>query len=201
MKRTLPIAITGLIMAFSTQAFAGSIDPVLIEPAPAVPIAPVPTAAYDWSGFSVGGQLSYGDVSTEGPELDGDGLLYGLRAYYDYDFGNFIVGGGLQYDAADIDLDGVAAVDNVLRVGARIGAGSGQNWYYGTAGFAQAFTDPDAADPGSSEGYFAGVGYEVALTDSFTVGAELLYHEFDDFDIDTLEADVTTLGLSANYRF
>ena len=201
MKRISLMAVSALVGMTSTPVLAGTIDPMVIEPAPIVPTAPTPTAAYDWSGFSVGGQLSYGDVDTTGPDLDGEGLLYGVRAYYDYDFGNFIVGGGLQYDAADIDLDGVAAIDNVLRVGARVGAASGQNWYYGTAGFAQAYTDADAADPGSSEGYFAGVGYEVAFTDTFTIGAELLFHEFDDFDIDTLEADVTTVGVSANYRF
>lgn len=195
------ILILGLAIAFGHSLNAGTLDPVAIEPAPIVPTAPFPAQGRDWSGFSVGGQLSYGDVSTDGPELDGEGLLYGLRAYYDYDFGNFILGGGLQYDAADIDLDGVAAVDNVLRLGARVGASLGDNWVYGTAGFAQAYTDPDAADPGSSDGYFAGLGYEVAVTDTVTVGAELLYHEFDSFDIDTLEADVTTLGVSANYRF
>ncbi|MEL6607765.1 MAG: outer membrane beta-barrel protein [Pseudomonadota bacterium] len=185
----------------SAPAFAGSLDPVIEDSIVPVPVVPAAPARYDWTGPSVGAQLSYGDVSTEGPALSGDDALLGLRAYYDYDFGNYVLGGGLQYDTADIDLEGVASVSEVLRLGARAGIASGQNWYYGTVGFARAFTDDGAAAPGDSDGYFIGAGYEVALTESVTAGAELLYHQFDDFDIDTLDADVTTLGLSVNYRF
>ncbi|WP_147127215.1 outer membrane protein [Shimia ponticola] len=191
----------GLATTLSLPAVAGGFEDPVIETPTIVPNTPPLPARYDWTGFSIGGQLSFGDVNTDGPELDGEDALYGFRAYYDYDFGNFIAGGGLQYDAADIDLDGVAAIESVLRLGGRVGVGSGQNWYYGTAGFARADTDAGAADPGSSNGYFIGAGYEVALSDTFTIGAEILYHEFDDFDIDTLEAEATTIGLSANYRF
>lgn len=194
---------TALVAALgvAAPAFAGGLDPLPAEPVLSVP-APVPVSTdYDWTGLSVGGQLSYGDVTTTGPELEGDGALYGLRAYYDYDLGNVIVGGGLQYDAANIDLGGAAEISDVLRLAGRVGAGSGRNWYYGTAGFAQASLDDGTASPGNSNGYFLGAGYETFVTDQVTVGAEVLYHQFEDFDIDTLDADVTTAGLSVNYRF
>lgn len=162
---------------------------------------PAAVSAQDFAGPSVGLQLSYGDASTEGPALEGDGALYGLRAYYDFDPGTFIYGFGLQYDATDISLGGgTAEIDEVLRLAGRIGVTSGANWYYGTLGYARAYTSGPAA-AGDSDGFFVGVGYEVFVSDEFTVGTELLYHEFSDFDIGTLDADVTTLSFSVNYRF
>ncbi len=122
MKR-LTILAAGLSTLIAAPALAGG----LAEPAPGpVTIAPAPVAATGiWTGFSVGGQLGYGDVSTSGPALSGSDYTYGLRAYYDYDFGDFIVGGGLQYDNTDIDLGGVTSVDSVTRLGLRAGVDLG----------------------------------------------------------------------------
>lgn len=126
-------------------------------------------------------------------------MLLGLRAYYDYDFGDFIVGGGLQYDSADIDIGGVTTLDSVTRVGLRAGVDLGRNWIYGTAGWAMAQTSNPGV--GDSNGYFAGLGYEVMMTDNVSLGAELLYHNFDDFTLVGLEADATTASVSVNFRF
>ena len=189
---------TGLVAFAAGPALAGG----LAEPAPApVTIAPAPVvSSTDWTGPSVGVQLGYGDVSTSGAaSLSGNDVLYGLRAYYDVDLGNYVVGGGLQYDSTDIDLGGVTTVDSVLRLGARAGIDLGQNWVYGTAGWAQAQTS--AAAVGDSNGWFAGLGYEVFVTDNVTLGAEVLYHDFSDFDLPGLEAEATTAALSVNFRF
>ncbi|MEM1237863.1 MAG: outer membrane beta-barrel protein [Pseudomonadota bacterium] len=160
-------------------------------------------AAQSYEGFSVGGQLSYGDAETSGAaEVDGDDVLYGLRAYYDADLGSVLVGGGLQYDFTDIDLDGAASADSVLRVAGRVGTVVSDWYVYGTAGYVELYMDEGTVDTGDSDGYFIGIGYEDYLTDTLTVGAELLYHDFSGFDdIDTLDAEVTTLGVSLNYRF
>lgn len=164
-------------------------------------VLPGVAAAQSFGGPSVGLQLSYGDASTDGPALEGDDALFGLRAYYDWDQGTYIAGVGLQYDATDLALGGgVAEIDDVLRLAGRIGAQSGQNWYYATAGYARASTSGPAA-AGDSDGFFIGAGYEVFVSDQVTLGSELLYHEFSDFDIPTLEADVWTLGFSVNFRF
>ncbi|MEM1151573.1 MAG: outer membrane beta-barrel protein [Pseudomonadota bacterium] len=169
-------------------------------PALALLAFPGIAAAQSFDGPSVGLQLSYGDADTSGPSLDGEDTLIGLRAYYDVDFGNFIAGGGLQYDSTEIDLDGVADVDDVFRLGARVGVANGPAYFYGTAGFAQASTS-GPADAGDSDGYFVGAGAEAFVADNITVGGEILYHEFEDFDIGSLEAEVTTIGFNVNYRF
>jgi outer membrane immunogenic protein len=174
----------------------------MAEPAPApVTIAPTPVASgADWTGPSVGVQLGYADVSTYGAAaVAGDGVLYGLRAYYDFDLGNVIVGGGLQYDAADIDLGGATTLEAVTRVGARAGVDLTNSWVYGTAGYAHANTS--APGIGDSNGWFGGVGYEMLVSDGITLGAEVLYHEFSDFALTGLTAEATTAAVSVNFRF
>lgn len=191
----------------ATPLFAGAIAAPVADPFPVAPI-PAPAPAYDWSGFSAGVQLGYGDVENEDVGVDGDGALYGLRANYDYDFGSFVLGAGLQYDWADIELDtdaGVTAadVDTVLRAGVRAGFDSGRNLYYLTGGYAK--VDLDLAGGGSddSDGFYYGAGYEVFLTDTVTAGAEILKHEFDNFDgaLSGTDAEATTAALSVNFRF
>ncbi|QFU07590.1 hypothetical protein PARPLA_01501 [Rhodobacteraceae bacterium THAF1] len=189
------------------KTFASALAAMSLLAAPALAggmtTAPAPMAPplafspeYNWTGFSVGAQLGYGDVDTNVDSLDGDDVVYGLRAYYDYDFGRFVLGGGVQYDATSIELgDNVDEVDSITRVGLRAGFDSGRNYYYATGGYAYADTEND-----SSDGYFVGLGYEVFATQNVTLGAEVLYHEFDDFD-GGLEADATTASLSVNYRF
>jgi opacity protein-like surface antigen len=193
------IAISATLAALAAPAFASG--PVTPQPAPPVTVAPVPVAAStDWTGPSVGAQLGYGDVGTSGAaSLEGNGALLGLRAYYDFDFGSFVAGAGLQYDRTDIDLGGVTTLDSVTRLALRGGVDLGQSWIYGTGGLARA----DTSNPvvGSSNGYFIGAGYEMFLTENLTAGAEVLYHQFDDFDLSGLEVDATTVGLSLNLRF
>lgn len=168
--------------------------------APAMSVA---QSAGDWTGSSVGGQMGVADVSTDGPQtLDGDGFMVGLRAHYDYDFGNYVIGGGIEFDRGDVELGGgTFSFDEVLRLKARAGIDAGQNWYYGTFGYAQGSVDDPSDSVGDSEGYFLGLGYEVLLSERATAGAEIIYHNFDDFDLDGLEVDATTLNLSVNFRF
>ena len=193
----LTTALTSLIAAGAASA-GGMSDPVVETEVP----APAPAPSYSWAGPSAGVQLGYGDVSTEGPALEGDDVLLGLRAYYDWQMDGVVYGVGLQYDTADIDLEGVAAIDGVLRLAGRVGADLGQNMIYGTAGYARVTTDEGTVDVGSSDGYFVGAGYEVFVADDTTIGTELLYHRFDDFEnVPSLEADATTLGVSVNFRF
>ena len=201
MKRIL--ITTAAIAATSTAAFAGNIaepapEPVVQQPAPQAVEA---TPTYDFSGFSAGAQLGYGDIQADGDgaDLDGDGTLYGLRMNYDRDFGNFVLGGGVNYDGGEIELDDGPAVDGILRAGPRAGYNFGRSMVYATGGYAKAYTDDD--DLGDSNGYYVGIGSETFLTENITAGGEINYHEFDDFDAEGIDADATTASLNINYRF
>ncbi|MHA7877288.1 outer membrane beta-barrel protein [Roseivivax sp.] len=195
-------AATALVAATATAAIAGSPQPTQPEPAPAAPVpAPAPAPAYDFTGPSVGLQFGYNDLSGDPGDFDEEGGSIGVRGNYDLRLGNNLIGGvGLQYDEANIDLDGAAELDNILRVGGRLGIDSGRNLFYTTGGWARATTEEDAVDPGSSNGYFAGLGYEVFLQEDVSVGTEVVYQEFDEFD-DGVEVDATTANVSLNYRF
>lgn len=201
MKRTLILS-TALVGALSVPAFAGSPDMGLSEPAPIAPVAPMePVRSTDWTGFSLGGQFGYGEAYTDDPDLYGEDALYGLRAYYDYDFGNYVLGGGLQYDETDMSLDGAATLDSVLRIGGRAGAKYQDSLFYGTAGYAKAFTEDDAVSVGDSNGYFVGIGAESMIAPNVSVGTEILHHRFEDFDVNGLEAQANTANIFVNYRF
>ena len=187
----LAILVTGPVLAGGVVATPPA--PILLDPAPPIRFGT------DFTSPSVGLQLGYADLSTTGPALAGDDVLLGLRAYYDYDFGTFILGGGLQYDATNLDIGGVATLDSVTRLGLRAGVDLTDDWVYGTAGWAQARTSGGGV--GTGDGWFAGVGYEMLLSETMSLGAEVLYHEFGDFDLAGIEAQATTAAVSVNFRF
>ena len=192
------ISLLAMVFAFLAGPVwaAGAIRPAASDPVVIPP--PVNLSTSDWTGFSTGLQLGYGNADASGAATgDGDGPLYGLRGYYDYDFGNFVLGGGLQFDGADIDVGSATTIESVLRLAARAGVDLDRNWLYGTWGAASAST----STVGDSVGYFLGAGYEVFLGQSLTAGAEVLYHRFEDFDLNNLDVEATTVGLSLNYRF
>lgn len=176
---------------------------VLLAAAICVPSYVSAQTSGDWTGSSVGGQLGFVDAETSGAlELDGEGPSLGFRAHYDFDMGGYVLGGGIEFDNSDVELgDGGASINDVVRLKARAGIDAGQNWYYGTFGYAQATVDDPASEIGDSDGYFLGLGYEVFLSERATAGAELLYQNFEDFDLGGLELDTTTLNLSVNFRF
>ncbi|MCR8546800.1 porin family protein [Salipiger sp. P9] len=191
-----------LLPFLATPALAGSLTETPPEP---VPMAPAPVAlapSTDWTGPSVGLQLGYGNADADGPADDyEDGALYGLRAYYDHDFGNWVAGGGLQYDGTDIDLGNAGTLDGIAKLGGRVGYDMGRTMIYGSGGYAHASTDGGALDAGSSDGYYVGIGAETYVSDNVTVSGELNYNEFNDFDAGDLKVGATTATVGLNYRF
>jgi opacity protein-like surface antigen len=211
--------IASVLALTAAPALAGGIA----EPAPApavVPTAPVAAPGMDWTGPYGGIQLEYGDTGLgvdadivdsifEDEDTSGDGFLGGVFAGYRYDFGDYVVGVELDHLASDIDLevdttDGTAdgSFDRLTRLGVEAGFDAGRALFYGTVGAANASVEV-GGDDSTSNGYFYGIGMDYAVTEQITVGAELLQHEFDDFDFDGASADVdaTTFGVNAAFRF
>ena len=200
---------TGCIAAVAATLSLGALPALaggVAEPAPApveIMPAPAPVAAADWTGFYAGAQIEYGDVDVSGAANDdGTGALGGIFAGYRYDFGNYVIGGEIDINAADIDLPVVGGtLETVGRIGLEAGYDAGPALFYGTVGAARALVDAGANTLGGN-GYFYGVGVDYALTDQVVLGAEVLRHEFEDFDNQPgLDVGATTVGVSAALRF
>jgi len=186
-----------LLAAAALPAFADPIDPPAADP-----VAPTPpplrqlgSVGGDWTGAYGGLQLGYADVDGTGA-ADGDDALYGVHAGYNYDFGTFVLGGELDFDWTDIDLNSAATVDSVARLKLRAGYDFGRTLAYFTAGVADVDTSL-----GSETGEFYGIGAAYQINESYTVGAELLEHKFDDISGSGVDADVTTFTVRGSVRF
>lgn len=196
LKTTTALMTATALMA--APAFAGNIQEPAAEPVIAAPVAPSVPTSPNWTGFYGGAQLGYGNVDTDLAGINGDGLIGGLIAGYDYDMGNnWVIGAGVDYDFADIDLGPAATLENIFRAKARAGYKIGNGLLYGTGGYAWADTD----NVGDDDGYFIGAGYEHMLTQNLSLGAEVLYHQFDDFGTTGTDVEATTVQARASLRF
>lgn len=187
-----------IIALTAAPVMAGSMAEPIVESQPMVQTVPV-VASTDWTGGYIGGQLGYGNIDAD--VEDGDGFLGGLHAGYQQDLGTWVVGGEVDYDWADIDLDNDAgSLNNVGRVKLRGGYDLGSTLVYGTVGAAYADAEVGGTDF-SDWGWLAGIGVDYRLSDAVSVGGELLYHKFDDFDDTGLDVDATTLAARVSYHF
>ncbi|WP_293577411.1 outer membrane beta-barrel protein [Phaeobacter sp.] len=199
MIRIAPL-VASLPVLWASQALAGNLTPPVADPAPAAPIAPAPlaTAGSDWTGGYVGGQIGQLDANTSNG-LSGDDIAYGVHLGYNYDFGQFVLGGELDYDATDTDLGGAAGgatVDSVARAKLKAGYDFGPVLAYVTGGVARADTSV-----GSDSGDFYGIGVAYRISDDWTVGGEVLEHDFDNLGGTGIGADATTVSLRASFNF
>ena len=154
--------------------------------------------AGDWTGGYAGAGLGYGDVTVSGGIEDGTGGTAGLHGGYDYDFGDWVVGGELEYDWMSIGLAGGAVdLDNVGRLKLKVGYDLDQWLFYGVAGLARAYTN----NLGNDNGWLAGIGASYLITNDWAVSGEILYHDFSDFNGTGVDVDATTLNVRASYRF
>ena len=186
---------TAALALVAAPALAGSPEPAPVEPVLA-PAAPVSTSP-DWTGFYAGGQLGYANVDTNVPGVDGDDVIGGIVGGYDWDLGNWVVGVGADWDFADIGLGNAANLEQVWRLKTRGGYKIGNGLAYATAGYANADTD----NLGDDDGYFIGAGYEHLIAQNFSLGGEVLYHEFDNFNSTTTDVEATTVQLRGTFRF
>jgi opacity protein-like surface antigen len=159
--------------------------------------APSLTSSSDWTGFYAGGQIGYADVGTSAAGVDGSDAIGGIILGYDYDFGSWVLGGGLDYDMSDTDLSGAARLEKVMRLKARAGYKINQGLVYAVGGYANAETDT----LGQDDGWFVGAGYEHQLSNNLSVAGEVLYHDFKDFNNTGIDVDATTTQIRLAYRF
>ncbi|MEL6564505.1 MAG: outer membrane beta-barrel protein [Pseudomonadota bacterium] len=189
-------ALATILAAGPMAALAQSnVETDVAPQATAAPVQAFAGPGGTWTGGYAGVQLGYGDVDGTGA-ADGDDYLLGVHAGYRYDFGTFVLGGEVDYDTADIDLNGAATVDSVARLKLQGGYDFGRTLAYFTAGVAEVDTSI-----GSESGEFYGIGFAYQINDQYTFGAELLEHEFDNIGGTGVAADATTLTVRGSIRF
>ena len=191
--------------ALTAPAFAGGPVAVAEEPV----IAPVAEAyvapGLDWTGAYVGGQLGYGDVDTSAGGVDGPGgygWLGGVHAGYRWDMGHWVAGTELSWDKTGIEIPDGSGVelDDVTALKLMAGREIGNSLVYGTLGAAHASISGGGADA-SDNGMVYGIGFDHALAGNWTVGGEVLQHNFDDFDGTGTDVDATTIKAKVGLRF
>jgi opacity protein-like surface antigen len=203
MKTTYPIVMATSLAALVAAApvFAGGLTAPIEEPVVYVETAVLPAPSADWTGGYAGVQLGYGDVNSDGAGLDGNGAIGGVHAGYLVDFGQFVTGAELSYDAANIDLGaGTDSLDSVARLKLIGGYDLGRTLIYASAGVARASATVGGAGL-SDNGYFVGLGADYALTDQWAFGGEVLAHRFNDFAGTGVRLEATTIQAKMAYRF
>jgi outer membrane immunogenic protein len=218
-------AIAGTV---AVPAFAAGPVAVVEEPMIMPPVTVMPSA--DWTGPYVGAQLGWGwasgdtnvdlsefDLDDADADLDGSGWVGGFNAGYRHDFGQWVVGGEVQYDWAgvefdelDIDSDDVdididldddeGSLDSIWRAKALVGYDLGRTLVYGSGGYAHAAGE-FGGDDIDGDGWVIGAGADYSLTESLSVGGEVMYHQFSDFGGEGSDMNFTTLQAKMTYRF
>lgn len=179
------------ILTLAAPAFAGSLEPVAIEPVPTPVQVPVQPSS-DWTGGYAGVQLGYGAL-TDG--LEGDDAIGGFTAGYDWDLGDWVVGVGADANFGEIETD-AGNLDSLSRLKLRGGYDLGGTLLYASTGASYAASD----DLKDSWGYFGAVGVETMVSDNISLTGEIAAHRFDDYrDFGTVDATTATVGV--NYRF
>lgn len=188
------------------SAFAGAYEPapadtVVVAPAP----APVARVTPDWTGFYLGAQAGYGfgDAEAGGVEEDFDGFLGGVHAGYNHDFGQFVLGGEIDYNFAELEFDDApdVKIDQVARIKLKAGYDTGRALVYGAAGAAYANLDNGLGDDFNDWGWAVGAGVDVMVRRNISAGIEYMYHQFDDFDDQGVDVNANTLTARVSYHF
>jgi len=196
MKRvTTTIAI---LLASSAPVFAGSFDPAPAEPVVAAPAPVLAAPSADWTGAYAGLQLGYGTGDVDGTDFDG--VLGGAHVGYRADFGSWVLGGELDYNLADLGLDGGAGeIDEIARLKLQAGYDLGDSLVYATAG--GAYAGADIGGSLSDTGWAAGLGFDTRITSNMTAGVEYLYHEFSNFDGTGSDVTANTISAKVGFQF
>ena len=211
MKFHTPVVLASCL--FASQSFAGGLaDPIIpIAPPPPPPVV-VPL---DWYVGLQAGIVS-GDVAP--PEVLGatfddiafEGPVFGVHAGVQRSFGAFTLGGEIDWNTTDGDLedsgtDSVIEMDTLAHLKLRAGTTIGSAFVYGTAGLAYTSMTIDptfaAAIDVSDTAPFFGLGADVMVSQSISVGGEVLVHSFEDIDDSGYDVDFNTAMLRVSYHF
>ncbi|WP_134681181.1 outer membrane protein [Paracoccus ravus] len=180
----------------ATAANAGGYAAPVVE-APVTPVVVTDVEPVsDWTGFYAGVQYGKGNADeVEGISEESDIDGFGLHGGYNHDFGQFVLGGELDYNR--ISMDATDEDADLWRLRGRAGYDAGKFLPYATLGVAQL-----EGDELSETGITYGLGVDYKINEQFTVGAEYNRNDFKDVaDVDGADLDTDLFQIRASYRF
>lgn len=183
-----------LLCAVAGPVLAGG--PVAVDPDPVVSVD-APASGFDWTGLYAGISLSDGTAS-DGTDFDTSG--YGLQAGYLRDFGALVVGGELQFSAAD--LDAVPTSIDATRLKLIGGYGAGRFLPYAFVGLSDIeISNGGASVSDTTTNYGLGARYAFGAEGRFVAGLEYIVEDKDDFGGSFDDLDLDAISLRLDYRF
>lgn len=166
--------------------------------ATAIALIATTSMAADWTGGYIGAQIGAGRVSPTGGIASGSGNSFGLHGGYNYDFGDWVLGGEIDYDGENIDLGNPTAisVDGISRAKIKIGYDFGRALGYFVTGPARMKTSVgDATDP------FYGLGLTFFGSSNMLISGEYLFHDFKNVGGTGVDAEANTFTIRGSFRF
>jgi outer membrane immunogenic protein len=166
--------------------------------------------AQDWTGPYLGLSLGRGSGDFVGSTVPIAGTLesgevYGLFAGYNLQRNNVVYGAELAFQSADLPNLGFAGqgLDRLFDFKTRVGYAAGPGLAYGVLGYStNRIYVPGATSDGS--GFSYGIGYDYQLTETFTLGGEILSRQMENDETPAIlgiEPDVTTFAVRAGIKF
>jgi outer membrane immunogenic protein len=179
----------------AVPALAGSLD----ETTPETVAAPVYVEpGTDWTGGYGGVQLGYGTVSSASD------WVAGLYAGYWKDTGNWAFGAEASYDWTNIRTPNIR-LDALGALKLKAGYDLGTTLVYGVVGAVYGDVDLrnnlNVGNTTNDWGWQAGFGADYKLSDATSIGAEVLWHQFDNFSGSGVNLNATTVAARFTYGF
>ncbi|WP_298848036.1 outer membrane beta-barrel protein [uncultured Ruegeria sp.] len=155
-----------------------------------------PALAEDWTGGYAGFSFGYADADGPGGS-SGDDTAIGAHLGYDQDFGNFVLGGELEYNRLSLNLgQSQGSLDSMTRLKLRGGYDFGSALGYVVIGAARAETSVD-----SDTAAVYGIGVAYPIGENFVISGEALRQDFDDVTRSTGGLDSNVFNLRTTFRF
>lgn len=215
MTKLALVAIAGLLSSTAVSAADLAIAPQLNTAVYS------PARAFDWSGFYAGANFGYGwgemTSTATGATENLQGILGGVQAGYNYDFGGFVLGLEGDFQLSDVKYSQTVgvnsaslAIDAFGSVRARAGLPIDRFMPFVTGGLGVANgkirTDNGGVISEGNQtfvGWTVGAGLEYAVTDNVTVKAEYLYADYGNANLAGIDirAKSNTVRAGVNFKF
>jgi len=174
--------------------------------ADAQPYPNVDPIRFGWDGGYIGLGVGYGWLKDTDyqftPPLDDEGqdVIAGIHAGYNWQYGNFVVGGELEALNLDLTYENFdfITIKHAIALKARAGYAWDRYLITGHAGGVWASTNFMGL---KDWGWVAGGGVDYALTDEITVGAQYSHYEWKEFDGTLIDATIDKVTARVGLKF